>query len=48
MNKLIAVSTLMLVSVPAFAAAQAVPEPGMLPLMGAAAIAFFISRRFKK
>ncbi|WP_372743068.1 PEP-CTERM sorting domain-containing protein [Neptunomonas sp.] len=48
MNKLIAVSALMLASAPAFAVINTVPEPGILPLMGAAAVAFFISRRMKK
>ena len=49
MKKLIVVPALALTSLPAFAAATVnVPEPGMLPLMGAAAIAFFIARRLKK
>lgn len=48
MNKLIAISVLLTASLPAFANIGTVPEPGMLPLMGAAAIAFFIARRLKK
>ncbi len=50
MNKLIVVSALMLTSVSAVAAPAfgTVPEPGMLPLLGAGAIAFLIARRMKK
>ncbi len=49
MNKLIAVSVLMTASLPAFATGTFnVPEPGMLPLLGAGAIAFLIARRLKK
>ncbi|SFG75999.1 PEP-CTERM sorting domain-containing protein [Neptunomonas qingdaonensis] len=51
MNKLIAVSALMVAAAPAFANPVpngTVPEPGVLALMGAAAVAFFIARRMKK
>jgi hypothetical protein len=50
MKKLIAGSALMLTSVSVFAAPvfNQVPEPGMLPLLGAGVAAMLIARRLKK
>ena len=41
------VFTLLLTS-PAYAGIQQVPEPGMLPLLGIAAVAFYIAKKRKK
>jgi len=47
-NKFLAVLTLGIVTAPAHAGLVTVPEPGMLPLFGVAAIAFYIAKKRKK
>lgn len=47
-NKMLAIFTLGIATAPAHAGLVTVPEPGMLPLFGIAAIAFYIAKKRKK
>lgn len=47
-NKFLAVLALGAVTAPAHAGLVVVPEPGMLPLFGIAAIAFYLAKKRKK